>query len=87
MRIEVNIARRGLQRRRRRLVRLGGKECQHISVHVDLEAAHSQDVRADVELAVLELREQQRWIDVGLGHEVAEMRCCDVVLAVLLVFV
>lgn len=62
----------------------GGEEGEHGAVDVDLEAAGGDDVGADVELVGVG-GEEEGWVDVGLGDEVAELRGHYVVVVALLV--
>lgn len=63
--------------RRGRHVGRRSEEREHFLVDVDAQGADGEDVAPEVELAVAERGDEERWVDVGLRDEVAEVGCHD----------
>lgn len=51
----------------------GREQGKHFSVEINLEGSYCKNIASQVELAVSERWEQQRWIDVRLHDEMAEL--------------
>ena len=58
---------------------LWSKEREEFLVDVDAEGTDGEDVASEMEFAVLEGGKEERWVDVGLDDEVAELRYHDAV--------
>lgn len=65
--------------RGRRLVRQRREEGEEIAVDVDAQRAEGEDVAAQMELAVLAGRQEERGVDVRLDDKVAQLRGDDAV--------